>query len=205
MGFLVFASERLQGDKLARIPCKHPSPSPEPQYSAHRPWPMCQVFTVLNLERFCRGKISRYDEENATLYTQPSLTQPSLIRSHPSTGHLSGDVAMVNMALTCTEKHMLGHVRVGTCTCIMCTYVCMHVHVCVSPCIPSYGRIPVTGTLRGGGARIREVECTTGKFSLRTLTGCVDTIDKNDLYSYLHLSNGHESSAMRRFCAPNAL
>ena len=42
-------------------------------------------------------------------YTQPSLIRPSLIRFPPSTGHLSGDVAMVNMVLTCTETRMLGH------------------------------------------------------------------------------------------------
>ena len=108
-------------------------------------------------------------------YTQPSLIQPSLTRSHPSTEHLSGDVAMVNMALTCTEKHMLGHVRVGACICIMYMYVCMHVHVCASPCILSYGRIRVTGTLRNGGAWIREVECTTAilhKQSLRHPQKC---------------------------------
>ena len=65
---------------------------------------------------------------------------------------------MVNMVLTCTEKHMPDHVRVGACTCIMYMYVCMHVHVhvCVTPCILSYGRIRATGTLRDGGARIRE-------------------------------------------------
>ena len=50
---------------------------------------------------------------------RPSLIRPSLIRSSPSTRHLSGDVAMVNMVLTCIEKHMLGHVCVGACTCII--------------------------------------------------------------------------------------
>ena len=95
-------------------------------------------------------------------YTQPSLIRPSLIRPSlirppPSTGHLSSDIAMVNMVLTCTEKHnMLGHVRVGVGTCIMYMYVCMQVHVCASPCNLSYGRIRVTGSLRAGGARIRE-------------------------------------------------
>ena len=54
---------------------------------------------------------------------------------------------MVNMVLMCTEKHMLGHVRVGACTYVMYMYVCMHVHVCASPGILSYGRIRVTGTL----------------------------------------------------------
>ena len=63
---------------------------------------------------------------------------------------------MVNMVLTRTETLILGHVRVGACTCIMYMYVCMHVDVCVSPCILSYGRIRLTGTLRDGGARIRE-------------------------------------------------
>ena len=50
------------------------------------------------------------------------------------------------MVLTCTVTLMLGHVRVGACTCITYMYVCMHVHVCASPCILSYGRIRVTGT-----------------------------------------------------------
>ena len=102
------------------------------------------------------------------VYTQLSLTRPFLIchlplpalpnLSPPSTGLLSSDVAMVSMTLTCTEMHMLGHLRVGACTCIMYMYVCMHVHVhvCISPCTLSYGRIRVAGTLHKGGARIRE-------------------------------------------------
>ena len=64
---------------------------------------------------------------------------------------------MVNtVLLTCTETHILGDVCVGACTCIMYMYVRMHVHVhvCVSPCILSYGRRRVTGTLG-------RVECTS--------------------------------------------
>ena len=76
------------------------------------------------------------------MYTQPSLIRPSLIRSPPSTRHLS-DVAMVNMVLMCTEKHMLGHVRMGTCACM---YVCMymyafHLHSELQV-YPSYGHPP---------------------------------------------------------------
>ena len=86
-------------------------------------------------------------------YTQPSLIRPFLIRSPSSTGHLPSDVAMVNMVLTCTETHMLGHVRMGACTCIMYMYVCMY--VCMYACTrmrfilhselrayPSYGHPP---------------------------------------------------------------
>ena len=83
----------------------------------------------------------------------------ALIWSPPSTGHLSGDIAMVNMVLTCTERHMFGHVRVGACECIMYMYVCMHVHVCVSPCILSCGvselRAPSATEVPGQG----RVEC----------------------------------------------
>ena len=80
-------------------------------------------------------------------------TQPSLIRSPPSTGHLSGDVAMVNMVLTCTEKHMLGHMRVGACTCM-----CFTLH-CELRAYPSYGhpprrRCPDKGGLSGARKRL---------------------------------------------------
>ena len=64
-------------------------------------------------------------------------------------------VTMVNMVLTCTETHNARSRARGPCTCLMYN-VCMHIHVCVSPRILSYGRIRVTGTLRDGGARIRE-------------------------------------------------
>ena len=48
-------------------------------------------------------------KEAPTLYNI-KYTQPSLIRSPPSTGHLSGDVAMVNMVLTCTLQHVINMV-----------------------------------------------------------------------------------------------
>ena len=58
--------------------------------------------------------------------TQPSLIWPSLIRSPPSTGHLSGDVAMVNMVTTCTKRHMPSHVHVGA-------FIAYHVIVVQDP------------------------------------------------------------------------
>ena len=53
-------------------------------------------------------------------------TLPNPVRSlHQGCRHLSGDIAMVNMVLMCTETHMLGHVCVGECTCM---YLCMYMY-----------------------------------------------------------------------------
>ena len=59
-----------------------------------------------------------WNTEVHSAFPYPAL----LIRSPPSTGHFSGNVAMVNMALICTEKHIAWSYAPGR--------MYMHTHAC---------------------------------------------------------------------------
>ena len=76
------------------------------------------------------------------MYEQVTLNPP--LSGPPSTGHLSGDVAMVNMVLTGIEKHMLGHMhRKAYAWSRARGRMYMHkVHVCMYVCIYMYAFHP---------------------------------------------------------------
>ena len=114
------------------------------------------VNVPLQSDATCFRDFVKLTVRHAYAYAVHSTLPCPAFRNPVTSLYLSGDVAMVNMALTHTEKHMLGHVRVGACTCTIHMCVYMHVHVCASLCILSYGRIRVTYTLRDGGAQIGE-------------------------------------------------